>query len=419
MTTTARDVGQAMARQLYDAVCGESAMSKDSYLTWCAPGRVFAPSDFDVCVRGFGSGLDQDARQRLAGQAHAIAELVDGPARLSTVYADVLRRSLVVRGELSDEERLKVEKYRHLLRSTRKVTDLDTGEEREVTEDGPMLKAYRERQAAYLAAELGRNLARVDRPDPSTVDDHGALVGEAVGAAMDAWVANGYRDEVEQVIAYLAQVNRRDLVLWRRHLVELYDDALVTAAAGRFHHTTLVPADFATGSSWYDYTFDAGALDRQVRVRSASWRAGCGGTDFGLGTAAGSVSGVELSGFRVQFRLARVLISRPWFFPELLDDHGWTLPGGDLLSDGGDPPSGPLVGYPAAVLFADDLRITSPEFVAAYRNGATTWGPFRLDGATVDGGRLAVQGIQAIGFVNRQLGRTPDPSPELDRGRLG
>ena len=410
---TAHDLGNAMLAQLYDAVCGESATAKDAYLTWRAPDRTFDASDFDFCTQGFGVGLDDHARRRLTDQARTVAELVDGPpdARLSTVYADILRRCAVVRADLSDEEQLKVEKYRNLLRSTRKLIDPITGDEREVTDEGPMLKAYRDRQAAYLAAELCRNLARVTGDAGPDGDGHRSLVCDA----MDAWVGSGYRDEVDQVVAYLDQVGRRDLVLWRRHLVGMFDDALVDDPGGRFHHTTLVPADFATGPSWFDYTFDPDVLDPRPRVRSTSWRAGV--ADFAFGATAE----VGLPGFRVGCRLAQVVISRPWFFPEFLHNRGWVLPDGDLVSDGGDPPSGRLVGYPTAVLFVRDLRISSAEFAASHRatGGPATWGPFRLAGATVDDTGLTVPGMQAIGFVNRQLGRVPDPLPELDQGRFG
>jgi hypothetical protein len=365
--------GRVLLGQLYEALCGGSAVAKDGYLTWLAPGRPV------------GNG--------------AVAALVDG--HLPEVYADVLRRSRVLRGELSDDERLKVGRYRTLLRGTATVVDPATGEERAVTDDGPMLRAYQEHLAAYLAAELRCNLARVAGGDEWERAGH--RYRAQVRRAMDAWLVTGYRDEVEQVSAYLDQINRRDLGHWRRHLAELYDGGLGPCGAPR---TALVPADLATGPGWCDYTLtDAMA----TAVRPFSWRAGR--ADFGTD---------PLPGLALRCQFAPAVVSRPWFHAEFLDARGWALPDGELVCDGADPPCGRLVGYPVAVLFARDLRITSPELVAAHRGGRDAWGPFGLRGATSPTpDTLVVPGPQAVGFVNRQLGRTPDPLPALDQARFG
>ena len=45
----------------------------------------------------------------------------------------------MVDNELTDEQKAKLEKFRGLLRVTRKVKDIVSDEEKEVTEDGPCL----------------------------------------------------------------------------------------------------------------------------------------------------------------------------------------------------------------------------------------------------------------------------------------
>jgi hypothetical protein len=424
---TLHDVGRTMVGQLYDAVCGGDASvppAEDAFLTWCRPGLPLPSAAAPRPVEGDAAPrpVEGDAAPNVAALVDFVPSVApsagdgrgaggggagggeacdgDGAAagpRLSVAYAQLLRRAAVVHGGLSAEERLKVEKFRNLLRTTRRLTDRVTGAEREVTEDGPMLRAYLDKQAGYLAAALRYNLHRVTGRD-------GAGAERRVRTAMDAWVCLGYRNEVDQVNAYLDQVSQRDLVPLRHSLVQMYDDALL--GCGNYH-TTLVPGDLGSDEWWSDYELRAEARDI---ARPGSWRAGAD-VDFGY-------HGVELGEFAVSFRLAQVVISRPWFYPGFLTNRGWTLRDGELASDGGDPPRGGLVGYPAAALVARDLRICSPEFSAAHRRSGGHWGPFRLDGARVDPEGLAVPGMQVIGFVNRLVGRAPNPLPELDQERF-
>ena len=305
------------------------------------------------------------------------------------MYGEILRGCRVVHGELSDEDRSKVEKFGNLLRTTRKVTDPATGERREVTDDGPMVKAYHEKHAAYLHAVTRYNARRVGGGPGWTADAQRCRMD--VGAAMDDWVCCGYRNEVDQVTAYLDQIGRRAMVPWRRDLVELYDGGLLDGDGGRFHYTTLVPGDFATAACWVDVTFDA--LDAFAGL--ASWRSGADGVDFGLGGV------TEVHGFVLHVQLSQVVISRLWFYPQFFANRGWTLDG-EPVCDGGDPPSGRLVGYPVAALFARDLRIASAELATACRalgpGHGVGWGPFQLAGARPEDGCISVPGIQLLGL---------------------
>jgi hypothetical protein len=59
------------------------------------------------------------------------------------VFDDTLRLSEVAVSQLTDKEKAKVEKFRNLLSVKKQKEDLITGETREVTEDGPILVAYK------------------------------------------------------------------------------------------------------------------------------------------------------------------------------------------------------------------------------------------------------------------------------------
>jgi hypothetical protein len=141
----------------------------------------------------------------------------------------------------------------------------------------------------------------------------------------------------------------------------------------------------------------------------------------------------------MRFKLAQVVISRPFFYPEFFMNRGWTLQKGtgwmfdEMPSDGKIPPKGNFIGYPTTILFARDIVIDSAEFASAYSEfsksvsvgGSVGWGPFRLSGSyrhsesgsdyksEADRQWIRVPGMQIIGFSNHLLGKAPDPLPEL------
>ncbi|HET8641986.1 MAG TPA: hypothetical protein VFM37_08605 [Pseudonocardiaceae bacterium] len=452
------DLGQAVLNQLYDLVCGcERAMppAGASFLTWCEPGIPFEPADFD-----FATGDVDAASVENAFEFSRLVDFVPGPgaahtsdrqrrsycsndsARLSTVYGEVLRSARVVHGGLTPDERAKVERLGALLRTTRPVVDVVTGKRRQVTENGPLLRAYNERLAAYQAAVLRCSGSRVAAQNGGRLD-RDAYDGQ-VESGLAAWISVGYRDEVDQIDSCLDQLCGRDLVPWRRRLVELLDGAQLRTVEPdrRFPYTSPVPARFASGDCWTGHAFRHYAVDSGLHRRTRSWRAG-GDLRFTLAAFGGEAvfggetpSAFTVESFELHLELCPVLISRPWFYPRLLTSRGWTS--NDLLCDGGDPPAGRLVGYPTTILFARDLRIESADFATAYtvlagragEHAGIGWGPFWLGGHVSRAGRerrcrvevdsrgLSVPGLQVIGFVNQQLGKSPNPLPGLDQGRF-
>jgi hypothetical protein len=276
-----------------------------------------------------------------------------------------------------------------------------------VTDDGPMVRAYHEKYAGYLHAAMRYNALRLAGGSRWAADAERCR--REVRAAMDAWVCCGYRNEVDQVTAYLDQVGNRSLVPWLRDLVELFDGSMVNG--GQFPYTTMVPADLASSAAcWVDIALDwsevAGGRG-PGRSRPVPWRSGAAAVSFDLDGVHG------LSGFALHARLSQVVISRPWFYPQFFANRGWTLDGGPVC-DGGDPPSGRLIGYPAAALVVRDLRIDCPELAAACRRHADDrslgWGPFQLAGGRLDDGCISVPGLQLIGLVNQRFGRGTQPA---------
>jgi hypothetical protein len=474
-------LGQTLIDQVRESVTGGDGNvppSKNSFLTWCAPGIPMAPEAFDFAANGLGSGADAEAEKRLLNHAFNWAQLVDfvpdvGAAytsdrqegmfrpdaemRLSAIYGEILNSAKVVRSELSPEDSAKIEKFRKLLRSTRKVKDIVTDEEKEVTEDGPMLKAYNDKQAGYIAAALQYNAKRVAAQAATGVEGKATVADFSANAelyrlqvqeAMGEWVSGGYRNEVDAINAFIDRVTQRDMGLWMASLKQLFADAVVngTAPGQRFLYTTLIPGDFATSGGWKEFTMRHSDSHQATHNESTSWSAK-GGLNWGLFSVGAGASGssskvsanTELSSFTLSMQLCQTIVCRPWAHMEFFRNRGWTLSKGngwmydDMPSDGARPPKGNFIGFPTIALWARDVRIESREFVSAYRafqkqigvNASVGWGPFTVSGSrqhsesgtdlkTEDTGEaLTVKGMQLLGFVNHLIGKAPNPLPEL------
>jgi hypothetical protein len=480
MTTNLNDLGKTLLAQLYQIVTGGDANvppSKNTFLSWCQPGIPFQAKDFNFAAKGLGGGKDAEADRLLLQQAFDFAQIVDfvpdrtgiynndmqqtvyrtSEARLSHLYGEILRFSKVVSKDLTEKEKAKLDKFRGLLRTTKKVIDIVTDEEKEVTVDGPMLQAYSEKMAAYIMAAKEYNMKRVAAqsavgPDGKLAvadwSNNASLYRLQVKAATDAWVSGGYRNEVNDVNAYINQVTQRSMRLWKDGLQEDYNGATVDAMGNGqvFKFTSVVPGNFANSAGWTGYSVYHDQVSTSSSAKSNSWSAGAG-VNFGFWSVGGNANGFSseynsnysLSKFKLSFELAQVIISRPWFYPEFFMNRGWTLRKGEgwnydqMPSDGKIPPNGNLIAYPTSILFARNIKIESSEFVSAYKQysshvggGASVgWGPFRLSGSyshsdsgnrydsTADGQSLTVPGMQIIGFVNHMIPQSPNPLPEL------
>lgn len=480
MATTLNDLGKTLLAQLYNIVTGGDEHvppSPNNFLSWCQPGIPFEPVDFTFSAKGIGGGGTAEEDKLLLQEAFNFAQVVDfvpdrtgiynhdmqqtiyrtSETRISHIYGEILKFSKVVEQELSDQEKAKIEKFRNLLRTKKKVKDLITDEEKEVTTDGPILQAYNDKLSAYLDAKLLYNSKRIAAQAATGPEgkmavadwsNNATLYQLKVKAAMDAWVSGGYRNEVDQMNAYINQVTQRDMMLWKQMLQEHYEGAIVSGLGPgqEFFYTTVIPGNFATSGGWAGYGLTHETVSSSSHSESNSWSVG-GGVSFGFWSAGASASGqsshynadFSLSSFKMSFEIAQVIISRPWFYPEFFMNRGWTLRKGegwmydDMPSDGKIPPSGNFIAYPTTALFARNIVIESADFTSAYNaysssvggSASIGWGPFSLSGSyshsesgrnyrsQADGSTLRVPGMQIIGFVNHLIGKAPNPLPDF------
>ncbi|MCW2764930.1 MAG: hypothetical protein JWO11_889 [Nocardioides sp.] len=480
MAQTLDQLGSTMLGQLSNIVNGgdgRAPASPNSFLTWCTPGLPFDPADFDFAAGGFGAATDAEGYRRLLQQAFNFAQLVDfiptfsapynrvdqeyvnrpSQQRLSHIYAEVLRFSKVAKHELTEEQQAKLDKFRKLMRVTTTEKNLVTEVETEKTVDGPVMVAYNEKLAAYALERAKYNKVRIKADSAKGPDGIEAVADWAsnselywltVKAAEDAWVSGGYRNEVDEMNAYIDAVTMRSLQLWKAGLLDDLDKAeqAATTPGSVFKFTTVIPGNFAHAAGWTGYAMNHEETTANTHYENESWSAG-GSVNFGLWSFGADAShststygsDYNTESFRLSMELAPVVISRPWFSAEFFTNRGWTLTKGDgwfyddFPSDGARPPKGNLIGYSTIALFARNIVVESQEFATAYQSsqsstdvgGSVGWGPFCLSGSYssqegsthfeshVDGAKVTVPGMQIIGFVNELVGKSPNPLEEL------
>jgi len=490
MATTLNDLGQTLLAQLYQIVTGGDPTvpaATDNFISWCTPGIPFSPDDFQFSAQGFGSGATAEAEKQILMQAYNFAQLIDfipdpsgfynhnhqetvyrtSQARLSEMYGEILRAAKVVHSELTDDQKAKLQKFRDLLHVTKTVTDIVTGEQKTVVEDGPMLKAYKAKEQVYLAAALNYNNKRIAAETASGPDGKQAVLDWETNASLyrqqvtDAeqdWVDSGYRNEVQEIRYYIDQVTGHDMVMWIAGLRQQYEDGKMSALGPgqTFYLTTLVPGDFATSTGWTGFSMNHETVNSTTHKESNSFGVS-GGVNFGFWSVGVNASGefdrysqnYSIASFKLSFELAPVTIVRAWCYPEFFMNRGWTLlPGNgwffdDMPSDGQPPngkdePKGLYIGYPTTALFARNIVIESSDFVSAYQQYSNSvgggvsvgYGPFTLSGNYhhSDSGdsfssqstneTLTVPGMQIIGFVNHLIGKAPNLFPGLNPSDL-
>ncbi len=438
-----------------------AAASSDNYIAWCRPGIPFQPEDLQFAVKGI-NGKDADETVDLIRNAAEFARCVNAiPSSniiggnfeqngrlIWNVYADVLRFSKVSASGLTDEEKEYVKKFRGMLVVTKKKKDIfgkETGEE--ITEDSPMVQQYNEAMAEYVAAVMEYNnkrLSALNADDKRSVQDFAQNAGNyrlMVKNAMNKWVSKGYKEEVEQMNAYIRQVSQRDMTLLKAELQDTFERGKMTdpTSGGDFYFTGLYPGSFIqSDKGWTKFTFASSNTDTYSKEThaSTSWS---GGFDWGLWSAKTegqttkdtSLGTMDSSGFEMEFKLAQVPLGRPWFSPEFLTNCAWDWDDASKapLSDGKNPPKGQLIAYPTTAVFVKDVKIKSAAAHALNESvekslktsASVGWGPFRVAANHQDSskevkchydaqsGTLSIEGMQLIAFKCFALPKAPDP----------
>lgn len=479
------DLMQAMIAKLYAEITGADEnikIPRNKFVTWLRPGIPFVPADFLYCAKGL-IGRTAEQTKDLQHQAFVLSKLLDfvpdvnnefvdeglqqliftsNQDTISSVYRDVLKYSRVVDLEITQKQKDKLQKFRDLMTVTKEVEDLFTEEIKTVTEPGPITVAYTTAMNNYLDAADEYMDALIDAQsatgnDPEAIrrvatwSNKAKFLRRRLQAAEMAWVSQGYRNEYEQMNAYIDQVTQRSMALYKADLLRKFEAARMTSTnegdAGDFYYTTLIPGNFAQSPGWTEFSFYEQDYESHYNKKTSQWSAG-GGVNFGLFSIGASAKGSKIqvstnqksSRFRASLEFTQVPIVRPWFDPGFFSMRGWTLDklwdlnfSGKKVSDGAAKPSGRLVAYPVTALFVRNVRFTFDEadsqtnYVKSQVSGGGSvgWGPFRVGGSYshgserrdlkfhAEGGSIVIDGMQLIGFLNNIVPQSPNPNPEI------
>jgi hypothetical protein len=489
--------------------------SEDSFFSWATPGIPVEPSDFDFLSQGLTGVVKKAQLDGIRGpenatdkpeitpqmleslraqdtaalymQAENFSRLVDFVpdvasttnnqfARLSVMnnegtlserYEYILRMSQIMKTELPEDTKKKIEKFRDLLSVTKTKKNLIDDTETQVMEPSPMVVAYNQKMGEYENAALEYNSRRIDALTADNVKAvhywamNANILRNKVKAAMADWVSNGYKNEYEQIAAFIDQVMQRDMALLKQQYRDDLEKARLTgmASGSDFFHTSVVPGNFMKASGWTEFGFSSSDFNNSANSsysfssRSTSAAAGWCGI-FSAGGSVSSAQGQSQSGIRfdssrfgMSFKITQVPIVRPWFKTAFLVSKLWRFDQNnpeakdDVVSNGGKPPQGLIPAYPTSLICIKDLSLrfaNSSGFAEAESSwqrssasgaGGVHFGPFHLGGShsrsSASGQRssqyhydsqtqtMTVPGAQVIGFKCHIMPKSPDPNSSI------
>ena len=288
------DLMQALIDKLYAVITGNDGnikIPRNKFVTWLLPGIPCTPEDFKFCSKGLGAGSNALEDKEMYQQAFYFSKLFDfipeindpltytgeleqaiftsTQDTISSVYNDILRYSQVVDQEITPEQQAKIQKFRDLMSVVVEEKDFITDEIKQVMKPGPITLAYENKMKEYidaaneymslLIAAQGATGGAEDKQRVSAWANMAPILRKKVNAAYDAWISQGYKNQYEEMNAFINQITQRSMVLYKKDLQEKFERSRLTnpgaGDAGDFYYTTLLPGNFATSGGWTEFSF--------------------------------------------------------------------------------------------------------------------------------------------------------------------
>ena len=375
---------------------------------------------------------------------------------LSQAYNHILKFSQVANFEPDEKTKKKIERLRGLLQEKKIKKNIVTEEEEEVLQETALVKKYNEKLQKYLNEALEYNTHRVNAlaaKDPAAVHYwtvNASILRNKVLAAKNDWVTNGFKEEYDQIAAFIAQVEGRSMLTLKQQYIDDMEKARLTgpASGSDFYYSSLIPGGFAeTDNGWTEFTFSSSDFKSNYEFDSKKGSAGVRAGFFGLGASAkGSHEKrninktIDTSSFKLNFKICQVMINRPWCNINYLTSKYWRFDANNpefkdnMVSDGSSPPEGMIPAYTTTAIFIKDLELkfakSNSEFVDELSKTSgearVGWGPFSINGkyesnhrerdmeVSREGQGIKVKGMQLIGFKCHMLPKSPDPKPNVE-----
>ncbi len=375
---------------------------------------------------------------------------------LSLAYQHILKFSQVANFEPDESTKKKIERLRGLLQEKKIKKNIVTEEEEEVLEETPLVKLYNEKLQNYLNVALEYNNYRVNAlaaKDPAAVHFwamNSSILRSKVMAAKKDWITNGYKEEYDQIAAYIAQVEGRSMLTLKQQYMDDFEKARLTgpSSGSDFFYTSLIPGGFAeTDNGWTEFSFSQSDFSSNYDFSSRKGGGG-GGVSMGLlklegkgGREKSKISKkIDVSTFKLRFKICQVPISRPWFNVNFLTSKYWRFDQNNgefkdnMVSDGATPPEGMIPAFTTTAIFVKDLYLHFGERNTAIKTemdkvsggGSVSWGPFHAGGQYESHSQernmethsesqgIKIPGMQLIGFKCHTLGKSPDPKNNIE-----
>lgn len=490
--------------KLYDVLTNGDDVapkSEDNYLSWLSVGMPYPKEELEFLSTGFtgvyrepalqpvvegeeaaqpqkktpeeiNQLLAQDATRKYM-QAENLARLADllldtsgvegdvtmnvfNPENcLSSAYEHILKFSQVANFEPDEKTKAKIDRLRGLLQTEKTKKNIVTEEEEVVLEETPMVKMYNEKMQKYMNAALEYNTHRVNAlaaKDPAAVhfwSMNAPILRNKVIAAKNDWITNGFKEEYDQIAAFIAQVEGRSMLTLKEQYKDDMEKARLTgpASGSDFYYTSLIPGGFAdSDNGWTEFTFSSSDYSSNYAFDSKKGGGG-GGLALGIFNIGGGGSyektksnlKIDTSQFKLRFMICQVPICRPWFNMNFLLSKYWRFDVNNpefkdnMVSDGETPPDGMIPAVSTTAIFIKDLTLhfgeahtaVASEMEKAGGGGFVSWGPFHAGGKyesssqkrdfdrQTEGQGIRVQGMQLIGFKCHLLPKSPDPKPDV------
>jgi hypothetical protein len=484
--------------KLYDVLTnGDDVVPKsdDNYLAWLSVGMPYPKEELEFLSTGFtgiyrepeveegkepkektpeeiNALLAQDATRKYM-QAENLARLCDmvpdtsgvkgavtmnvwNPENtLSQAYMHILKFSQVANFEPDEKTKAKIVRLRGLLQEKKIKKNLVTEEEEEVLEETALVKKYNEKLQNFLNVALEYNTHRVNAlagKDPAAVHFftmNASILRSKVMAAKNDWITNGFKEEYDQIAAYIAQVEGRSMLTLKQQYIDDFEKSRLTgpSSGSDFYYTSLLPGGFAeTDNGWTEFTFNSGDYASNYKFDKKKGGGG-GGLSLGFFNIGGKGSyektkskrKIDTSRFQLRFKICQVPIVRPGININFLTSKYWRFDKSNpefkdnMVSDGGNPPQGMIPAYTTTAIFVKDLNLffgeshseLATEMEKASGGGFVSWGPFHAGGgysshsqernfeSNYDSQGIRIKGMQLIGFKCHILPKSPDAKPDV------
>ncbi|PKH52590.1 hypothetical protein CXF68_18625 [Tenacibaculum sp. Bg11-29] len=475
-------VVQSLLSKIFNTItAGTDQLSSDDFaVSWVMPGIPFSFEDLDFNLYGFGSqqGLgNREGREKadIVRERYIAAEnfsnlvnaiptagkfiddaktqLIYSPKSesINDIYDIFLRFSEVAHEELTEDQQNKINRFRKLLSETVEYEDIITGEKKTKVVDGKLKKAYLDYESAYRDALIAFNALKLDAlnsNDARAVQEfalNGKVLRQKMGAAYDAWVSQGFKNEYQQIVATIDSITRRNLEVYKKDLLTRFESAKITnpTSGTDFYQTTLYPATFLTENNWTKFTFNKEEVDKHENKVSQSLEVGVkarwgfySGSNETNYSSENSSLDLKEEKFKITFSLAQAPISRPWFSPEFLRSSGWRFSKNSpvtLFSDGQTPPKGQFPFLSRSAVFIKDVTIESSSLAKAVKESSSKldtktkggFGPISISAnysreesdsklkMNISEGAIEIKGMQLIGFVCEKNPAIPNTNPDI------